>query len=255
MSAAARRFSDTAGGYAVTMAPSLRSIAAEVVRRARLAPGERVIDLGTGTGIAAAAARGEDRTIVGVDAASGMLDIARAEVDGVDFREADFSHLPFGDGDFDVAIAVHALLFADDLVAALGEWRRVVRRGGRLSLSVPGPTEVTPDPLYAAVWAEFGIRPGAGYPVPEDVADAATEAGWADVATATDPSAAIRLPDDGAFRAWRSIGSRSGSTAQFSDEEHDRLTEAMLAVTPRAADGPLRIPFGAISHTARRPPA
>lgn len=253
MTSAARQFSETAEGYAATMAPSLRPIAAEVVRRAALEPGDRVIDLGTGTGIAAAAARGEGRVIVGVDAAPGMLAIARAEVEGVRFEEGDFSTLPFPDGSFDVAIAAHALLFAEDRVETLREWLRVVRDGGRLSLSVPGPNEVTPDATYAEIWRRFGVKRGGGYPVPEEIAVDATKAGWVDVETVADPTAAIRLADEDAFRLWRSIGSRSKSTARFSDEEQDRLTNAMLEVTPRAPDGSLCIPFGAIYLTSRRP--
>lgn len=86
----AQRFSETAAGYAATMAPSLRPIAETVVRRARLRPGERVVDIGTGTGSAAAAARGQGRAVIGVDAAPGMLEIARREVAGVRFEEMDF---------------------------------------------------------------------------------------------------------------------------------------------------------------------
>ena len=81
----AQRFSETAAGYAATMAPSLRPVAEAVVRRAQLQPGERVLDIGTGTGSAAAAARGEGRQVIGVDAAPGMLEIARREVPGARF--------------------------------------------------------------------------------------------------------------------------------------------------------------------------
>ena len=252
MTSAARQFDESAAAYAATMAPSLRPIAAEVVRRAALQPGERVLDLGTGTGIAAAAARGEGRVVVGLDAAPGMLAVARAEVEGVRFEEGDFSALPFADASFDVAIAAHALLFADDRAKTLGEWRRVVREGGRLSLSVPGPNEVTPDATYAEVWKRFGIERGGGYPVPEEIAADASTAGWVEVETATDPTAEIRLLDDDAFRLWRSIVSRPG-TSRFSDADHERLTHAMLEVTRRAPDGSLCIPFGAIYLTARGP--
>ena len=251
----AERFSETALGYAATMAPSLRPVAAEVVRRAALAPNENVLDIGTGTGIAADAARGAGRRITGIDAAPGMLAIARDDVDGVTFEEMDFLHLGFPGAAFDVAIAVHSLLFAVDRVAALAEWLRVTRPGGRLSLSVPGPTSRTPTAIYAEIYDQHGIDTSDAYPTQEALTVLAQGAGWTDIETDADPGIAIVLPDEAAFRTWRAIGSRGDATARYTAAEHEALTDAMLAVTPRAPDGTLRIPFGAIYLTARRPPA
>ena len=255
MTTPAERFSETAAGYAATMAPSLRAVAAEVVRRAALRPQERVLDIGTGTGIAAAAARGEGRAITGIDAAPGMLAIARAEVDGVAFAEMDFLDLRFGDGTFDVVLAAHSLLFATDRVAALAEWLRVTAPGGRLSVSVPGPTSRTPTSIYAEIYERHGIDTSDAYPTPEALTTFARDAGWTDIRTDADATMAIVLPDEAAFRTWRSIGARGPATAHYTAEQHDELTDAMLAATPRAADGTLRIAFGAIYLTAWRPPA
>ncbi len=155
--AASAIFDATAAGYAATMAPSLRPVAAEVVRRAALHPGERVLDVGCGTGIAAAAADAAGAEVVGLDGAPGMIDIARRDVPGVEFQVGDFNALPFEDGAFDAVISSHALLFAGDRVAALREWRRVCRRGGRLSLSVPGPEERTPGAMYGEVYRRHGV--------------------------------------------------------------------------------------------------
>ena len=255
MTTPAERFSETAAGYAATMAPSLRPVVAEVVRRANLASGERVLDIGTGTGIAAAAARGAGREIVGIDAAPGMLEIARAEVDGVRFEEMDFLNLRFADGDFDVLLAAHSLLFATDRVAALAGWLRVTRPGGRLSLSVPGPTSRTPTSIYAEIYERHGIDTSDVYPTPETLAASAGDAGWVDIRTEADPTVGIVLPDEAAFRTWRAIGARGAATSHYTPEQHAALTDEMLAATPRAPDGTLRIPFGAIYLTARRPPA
>src|SRR3990172_5760048 len=112
-------FSDTAENYAASMAPSLAVVAAEVVRRAALRPGERVLDLGTGTGSGAALARGEGRAVTGVDGAAGMLKIARHTVPEATFVETDFGELPFAEASFEVAMAVHSLHFAADPVAVL----------------------------------------------------------------------------------------------------------------------------------------
>lgn len=244
------RFDDTAEGYAATMAPSLRPIAAEVVRRARLEPDQRVLDVGTGTGLAAAAARGDGRKLTGIDAAAGMLRLARASVDGVQFEEMDFEALRFPDASFDVLLASHALLFASDRTGALREWRRVVRPGGRLSLSVPGPTDLTPTAIYREVYERHGIDTSDRYPTQAALRQWALEAGWGNVETDADPTAAILLPDEDAFRIWRGIGSRGAATAHYTREQHEALTAEMLAVTPRLPDGCLRIPFGALFLTA-----
>ena len=68
--AASAIFDSTAEGYAATMAPSLRPVAAEVVRRAKLQPGDRVLDVGCGTGIAATAAKATGAEVVGLDGAA-----------------------------------------------------------------------------------------------------------------------------------------------------------------------------------------
>lgn len=255
MTSRAGRFDETAEGYAATMAPSLRGIAAEVVRRARLAPGERVLDVGTGTGIAAAAARGEGRTVVAVDLAPSMVELARSQVPGVRFEQMDFESLAFDDASFDVVLASHALLFARDRTAALREWLRVTRPDGRLSLSVPGPTDVTPTSIYREVYDRHGIDTSDRYPTQASLAQLAEAAGWTGVETDADPTTAIILPDEAAFRAWRGIGSRGAATAHYTPEEHEGLTLEMLRATPRTAGGEYRIPFGALYLTARRPAA
>ena len=248
--AASAIFDATADGYAATMAPSLRPVAAEVVRRAHLQPDERVLDVGCGTGIAAAAAHQAGAGVVGLDGAPGMIAIARHDVPGVDFRVGDFMALPFDDGGFDAIISSHALLFADDRVAALREWRRVCRRGGRLSLSVPGPEEFTPGTLYDEVYRVHGLARTFDYPEAADLARWARDAGWTDAAVDQDPSVAIRLPDADAFATWRCTGSRGAATVGCSEEQHAALTADMLAITPQEPDGSYAIPFGAMFLTA-----
>lgn len=235
------------------MVPALRPVAHEVVRRAALRAGESVLDIGTGTGTAAALATGDGRRVIGLDAAPGMLAIALRDVPDVEFLEADFTDLPLDDGSIQVVLAVHALLFADDRVAALREWRRVAEPGGRISLSVPGPGDVVPATVLHGVYDEYGIVWGDDYPTQPEIADWAEAAGWSGVETGADPTIAITLASEDLFRAWLSVGSRRRATADWSPERRDRFARDLMAATPRGADGGFRFPFGALYLTAWAP--
>jgi SAM-dependent methyltransferase len=163
----------------------------------------------------------------------------------------DFNELTFPAASFDVILASHALLFAADRVAALAEWRRVTRPQGRLSLSVPGPDEVTPTAIYQEVFARHGVGVADPYPTRQRLTDEAVAAGWLQPQVEEDGSITIRLADEAAFRTWRSIGPRGNLTADWSPEQHEALTRDMLAISPREPDGSYVIPFGAIYLTAR----
>lgn len=249
----ASAFSDSAPAYAETMAPALRPVAEEVVRRAALRPGEHVLDIGTGTGTAAAMAVGNGRSVVGLDAAAGMLELARREVVGAEFVEADFTAIPTEDRAFDVVISVHALLFADDRVAALREWHRVTAPNGRLSLSVPGPDAVVPNTIFGPVYDRHGITWGNDYPTEDETVGWAELAGWDSIETGADPTIAIELDDDGQFRTWLSIGARGRATAGWSEERRERLVRDLMEAARRTADVGFRLPFGALYLTARKP--
>jgi hypothetical protein len=115
---------------------------------------------------------------------------------------------------------------------------------------VPGPQERTPGTIYGPVYERFGLSRSFDYPTEETLADWGQAAGWSAVSTAADAGMAICLPDDAAFAVWRNTGSRAGATASFTPEQHAALTAEMLAITPREADGSLRIPFGALYLSA-----
>ncbi len=249
--AASRGFDRGAAGYEQTIARTLVPVAQHVVERARLRPGERVLDIGTGTGTAAAAALGDGRSVVGIDGAPAMLELARRQVHGASFAQMDFNELSFPGASFDVILASHSLLFAADRAAALAEWRRVTRPGGRLSLSVPGPDEVTPTAVYQEVFTRHGIGVADPYPTRQRLIDEAVAAGWMEPEVEEDGSVTIRLADETAFRTWRSIGPRGNLTADWSPEQHEALTRDMLAASSRERDGSYVIPFGAIYLTAR----
>ena len=101
-------------------------------------PGDRVLDLGCGAGRFAAAARDAGADVVGVDVAEAALERARRVAPGVDLRlvEPDGT-LPLGHGEIDLVWCSEVLEHVPDTGSLLTEVRRVLRRDGRLLLTVP----------------------------------------------------------------------------------------------------------------------
>jgi ubiquinone/menaquinone biosynthesis C-methylase UbiE len=158
-----------AGDYPL-MAQRLRGAAKRVVERARVAPGERVLDVACGTGNAAllAAARGAGE-VVGVDLEPSLLAVAqlRAEEIGapVAWVEGDAESLPV-DGGFDAVLSVFGVMYASDQEAAARELARVCAPDrGRVVLAswLPGSFM----PALGAVVAPFlpPSTPGSESPV------------------------------------------------------------------------------------------
>lgn len=233
------------------MVPALTPVAVEVVRRAELRPGETVLDVGTGTGTAARLALGDGRRVIGLDGAAGMLEIARREVPEAELIQSDFSAIPLDDGSIDVLIAVHALLFSTDRVATLREWLRVTSPGGRMELSVPGPAPAVPMSVFGDVYDRYGIEWNlTDYPDTGQLAGWASDAGWIGIATDVDPSLAIPLADEEAFRTWLRVGR---VISDWDQQTIDAFARDLMAICPRDADGSFRIPFGAQYLGARRP--
>jgi SAM-dependent methyltransferase len=101
-------------------------------------PGERVLDLGCGAGRFVAALRAAGTDAIGVEIAAAALERARRNVPGGDFRlvEPDGS-LPLGHGEVDLVWCSEVLEHVPDTVALLTEARRVLKRDGRLLVTVP----------------------------------------------------------------------------------------------------------------------
>jgi ubiquinone/menaquinone biosynthesis C-methylase UbiE len=107
-----------------------------LLREAR--PGERVLDLGCGTGRFVAAMRDAGADPVGVELAETALERARRNVPGADLRlVAPDGSLPLGHGEVDLVWCSEVLEHVPDTVAFLTEVRRVLRNGGRLLVTVP----------------------------------------------------------------------------------------------------------------------
>src|SRR5215218_10355008 len=101
-------------------------------------PGERVLDLDCGAGRFVAALRDAGAEPIGVELAAAALERARRNVPGADLRLVNQDGtLPLGHGEVDVVWCSEVLEHVPDTVAFLTEARRVLRRGGRLLVTVP----------------------------------------------------------------------------------------------------------------------
>ncbi|HEX6761824.1 MAG TPA: methyltransferase domain-containing protein [Gaiellaceae bacterium] len=131
-------------------------------------PGERLLDLATGTGAVAIRAVAAGAEVTGLDLAEPMLVKARAAAlaAGVDVRfdQGDVEHLPYDDGAFDVVASSFGLVFAQDHANVADELRRVVRPGGRLGFTAWRPNRrlgelyrrFTDEPLEGREAYEWG---------------------------------------------------------------------------------------------------
>ncbi|AWB26868.1 class I SAM-dependent methyltransferase [Halococcoides cellulosivorans] len=114
--------------------------AKHALARMPIESGDRVLDLGCGSGYAGRAIRAAtdaDR-VYGLDRSPGMLTNARSYTDDdrVGFVRGDFTALPFADDTLDHAFSMEAIYYASDVPSALAELRRVLRPGGTAHVAV-----------------------------------------------------------------------------------------------------------------------
>jgi SAM-dependent methyltransferase len=145
---AARAGFQNAEAYEQFMGRWSRRLAPLLIRFGGLSDGERVLDVGCGTGSLTFSLMETANlaAVTGVDLTSGFLDFARARSTDprIAFRQADARVLPFADNTFDRAFAMLVLHFIPDATRAVAEMRRVVRPGGT---------------VVAAVWDGYGGMP------------------------------------------------------------------------------------------------
>jgi SAM-dependent methyltransferase len=105
-----------------------------VAEATAIGPGTRVLDVGCGSGEFCALAAGRGATAAGIDAAEGMVEIARRRLPDADLRVGPMEELPWPDASFDVVSGFNSFQFAADIVGALREAGRVARPGGLVAI-------------------------------------------------------------------------------------------------------------------------
>ena len=133
-----------AESYERFMVPSLFAPwATYLVQRANPQPGEYVLDIACGTGIVARSVAplvGSQGTVSGLDANPEMISMARTSAGrdrlAIEWHTSPAEQLPFPNDTFDLIMCQFGLMFFTDKHAALKEMHRVLRKSGRLVLSV-----------------------------------------------------------------------------------------------------------------------
>ncbi len=132
----ARVYENIAWAYDLIFGPALHPGRVNAIRRMGIKPGDRVLEVGVGTGINAALYP-TDCSVTGIDLSSSMLEkarerVARKGVRNIRLLQMDAASLKFADDTFDIVYAPYVISVVPDPVAVAREMRRVCRPGGRI---------------------------------------------------------------------------------------------------------------------------
>lgn len=130
-----RTYDEVAETYERVHATRFTEVARDLVEMIGLAEGARVLDVGTGTGVAAQVAADAGARAVGIDESVGMLHVARRERPKVPVVAAQAIDLPFGPGRFDAVLGSFVLAHFNKVETALFDITRVLRVEGRVGFT------------------------------------------------------------------------------------------------------------------------
>ena len=128
-------------------------------------PGTRLLDIGSGRGAIAAAAAARGCVVTAVDGAPRMVSLLAAARPEIDVRLMDIRRLDLPGASYDLVTGGFVIHLVTERLEVLAGLRRVLRPGGRVALTVPGPCE---DHGRWSAWnslcAEFASRATGGRP-------------------------------------------------------------------------------------------
>jgi SAM-dependent methyltransferase len=148
------------GDYPAIASELVAPLGPALVQAAGIGPGQKVLDVGTGTGNAAVPAARAGATVTASDLTPELLAVgAKTAPAGLTWTEADAEDLPFENAAFDTVISCIGVMFAPFHTAAAGELLRVCKPGGTIGLA-----NWTPEGFVGQMFA--AMKPYAAPPPP-----------------------------------------------------------------------------------------
>jgi SAM-dependent methyltransferase len=241
-----------------------------LIAKARLRPGESVLDVATGPGVvalAAARAVGPSGRVVATDLApewSSVVDeaCAAAGIGNVMFRAMGAEALDLADDSFDVALCQFGLMFVPNPVRALREMRRMLRDGGRLGVVVWSTAENVPcfsvtnrvlEPYMPAVPPEERLPAPTELGEPGVIDGHVEAAGFRDVAVERHTLDVVYEDAERYARMRMEMGPIGCQEAleRLASDQRERLYRDMLAELEKYRRGDeIRLPSEAVYVTA-----
>lgn len=165
----------TAGDYDRLASYGSPAEAARLVRFASVRVDDRVLDVGTGSGIVAIVAARLGARVAGVDPTPALLAKARenaalAVCEAIEWSDGAAESLPFPDASFDVVLSQYAHMFSPEPEGAAAEMLRVLRPGGRIAFAAWTPEGLAPR-LMSLAARYLPPMPGPAPPSPFEWGD------------------------------------------------------------------------------------
>jgi SAM-dependent methyltransferase len=218
----------------------------EAIRHVRLAAGQRVLDIGCGTGVFLRLAVERGAHAFGLDASEALVQLARERAPEADVRVGEMERLPYDDDTFDLVTGFNAFFFAADLVTALREAGRVAKPGSPVLIQVWGPPERNDLEAMKQVMRRYAPPPPADAQQPPSLWEAGVLEQMAMAAGLTPEEAfdkyySFHYPDDETLA--RLLAAPMGlATLAGPDREPALRREIIAALAPyRVSDGSYRL--------------
>lgn len=231
-------FSAQAEAYEANVVPRFAPLAQRLVELAGLRPGQRVLDVASGTGLAAflaARAVGPAGRVLATDFSPGMLEVARQTavrlgLSNVTFAQMDAEALDLPEASQDAVLCALGLFLLRQAPRAAADIRRILVPGGRFTCSVWGAADAhEPFAIFYGAYAKYDANIGApAMGRPGVLERLLREAGFADVAIRRETGRQLFADPAAFWQFFMSVGGPSAMVARLPADQQAAFQSDVL---------------------------